>query len=199
MIPKLIDGFPVGKKRSDSSLTEAEVLCLEMYHWLSLDFIKIYTMVYGQGDKTGFQIKQAAKRLLESGDAQVYLEDRRGQINAVVAGNAPSDDQFLEEDGSFKPEVLRRVRSQMARDVMTKGTIDNKTFELIASQIIKQGNMKDAGRLPIRVLAEQCSTCRYRLHVEENFEDQCEVCKYQILSVTKFDHRNQLLIKKEEK
>ena len=48
---------------------------------------------------------------------------------------------------------------------------------------------------PMRYLPESCSTCRYKLFVEDNAEDECNRCKYRKFGIAnglKFDYKNQL-------
>lgn len=195
--------FPPPKKREDIYLSQIEKNALEVYHFSNMFFHDIYKMIFNCSDMSDTAIRKAANSLLSRNDAQIYLHDRRVQIErflatikgdaGIIAASEDDSEDLLDEHGNFKNEVIRKVLVKAAKEATEKGAVDNKVFEMILNQTLKQQNLKTEGQLPIMVLAEQCKTCRYRIHIEENYEDVCQQCKYQINSDEKFNHKTQFI------
>lgn len=201
-VEKLHHVLPSAKKRPDSALSSADVLCLEIYHFTGLTFAEVYKMVYNARDKSEATIRKASKDLIDSNDAQTYLEDRRSQVEKFIVGVSKGDDQeddYINEDGSFKQDVIRKMGSKIAKAALSDGADGKRFLEIASNVIMKQQNMKAEGEPPLRVLAEQCHSCRYRIHIEENYDDVCKICRYQIDSETKHNHKKQLEWKSKEK
>ena len=196
--------FPPPKKREDIYLSQIEINALEVYHFSNMFFHDIYKMIFNCSDMSDTAIRKAANSLLSRNDAQIYLHDRRVQIErflaeiksaglGIVEASQDDGEDLLDEHGNFKNEVIRKVLMKAAKEATEKGAVDNKVFEMILSQTLKQQNLKTEGQLPIMVLAEQCKTCRYRIHIEENYEDVCQLCKYKIESNESYDHKTQFI------
>lgn len=193
-ISRFIHSLPQAIKRPESSLATPEIQCLELYLFTHIQIHDIYKMVFpctGVPDST---IKTQARRLLESNDAQVYLQDRSTQLETALRGGNSAEEldvsEYLDEDGNFRPAVMRKVKARIAKEVMTGDTDKNRYLEQMSQFIFKQTNVKDADK-PLRVLAEQCGTCVYRVHCEENYENLCKYCRYQAESNNFYDHKTQ--------
>ena len=189
--------LPPGVKREDSCLTTPEVTFLEMYLFTDQFAHDIYKYLFNTKDMSDASIRKNAAKLLQSNDAQVYVEDRMAQIdnflNKTETAITPDDEDILDENGQFRPEIIRQVMIQAGREFKKKGNVDNRLFEKMFDYIMKNSNISSEAEKPIRVLAEQCHTCRYRIYCEENCDDVCKLCRYQIESETKYDHKTQFI------
>ena len=111
--------LPKPKKRPESSLAEPELRALELYLFTNMTFTDIYKMVFDMRDKSYATVRTAAKSLLESADAEVYLTERYRDINAFInTGESEDDDvgvSVINEDGTYSAEVCRAAKNKLGR------------------------------------------------------------------------------------
>lgn len=192
--------FPPGMKRPESSLTSPEVAFLEMYLFTDMFAHDIYKCHFNTKEMTDAGIRKAASKFLQSADALVYIEDRTTQITNFLAkiddNSEVEDNEILDENGNFNPKVLRKVKLLAGREVMKKGSVDTRMFERVFDILMKKENVSADGTPPQRVLAEQCHSCGYRIHCEENYDSVCHLCRYQIESKIKYKYKNQFISEK---
>ena len=175
--------LPKPKKRPESSLAEPELRALELYLFTNMTFTDIYKMVFDMRDKSYATVRTAAKSLLESADAEVYLTERYRDINAFInTGESEDDDvgvSVINEDGTYSEEFILAAKKKIARLALKE-------------------TMRTASLLPQRYLAEQCQTCRYKAIFEEDFQDDCNRCRWKMDAPEKYDHKTQFITKPEE-
>ena len=111
--------LPKPKKRPESSLAEPELRALELYLFTNMTFTDTYKMVFDMRDKSYATVRTAAKSLLESADAEVYLTERYRDINAFInTGESEDDDvgvSVINEDGTYSEEFILAAKKKIAR------------------------------------------------------------------------------------
>lgn len=190
--------LPKRKKRSDSGLTELEMLFLDLYLRTDVEVHKIYGWVFkAAAGKTIALVKSTANGLLSSMDAQVFLEERRAQLLGELSGDKVEEAEILSEMPSdFADIVMKRVWKEF-----TDNGFNSKSTEILLRKVMSEIDAEKAVEPPIRVLSENCNTCRYRLFVEKNTVDECILCKYKEYgnkNGLKYTYRNQLNKQKDE-
>lgn len=199
--PRIYDMLPKPKKRPESSLAEPELRALELYLFTNMTFTDIYKMVFDMRDKSYATVRTAAKSLLDSADAEVYLTERYREINAFInTGESEDDDvgvSVINEDGTYSEEFILTAKKKIAR-LALKENDGNRFLEKFQDLIGKQESMRTASLLPQRYLAEQCQTCRYKAIFEEDFQDDCNRCRWKLDAPEKYDHKTQFITKPEE-
>jgi predicted Zn-ribbon and HTH transcriptional regulator len=198
--------FPPGTKRVDSSLTSPEVTFLEMYLFTDRLAQEIYRQLFNTKEMSDSSIKRAADNILNSSDAVVYLEDRTAQMQEFLMGLSKKkdeddvpDEEILDVKGQFRPEVVRQVMIQAGKALKAGRNVDPKLFEKMFDHVLKKSDISAEAERPLRVLAESCNACGYRVFCEENCERVCDRCKLWIESEDKYQYKELFLTKKEER
>ncbi|WAX17212.1 hypothetical protein PF672P2_00075 [Parabacteroides phage PF672P2] len=207
--------IPKAPKDDMSNLTEAQRMALDLFILMpSLSFYEALQMVLNKDgrSKRPADIKIAAKSLAGTMDARTYVETRYRQISRFFMG------KYVSGEGVFKEERIALNDGQQARvdlsseefanDVLQKikdvayDVNDPKSFDalkMIGAKVLKDLEMGRALEPPLRVLAENCGSCRYRIFCEDEtkVEDICKRCKYKEYAENNgvsFTHKDQLKI-----
>jgi hypothetical protein len=195
-IPRIADSFPEPILRPYSALSDEDRKCLDIYLFTKMPFTEIYGMFNDIRGMSQSALKRVSGELLESQSASDYLSDRKDQVIRFFNPDLNSD-EYMGEDGKLRPEVSRKVLNRGIKYALEGDIEKNEPLKAVFGSILKRQDMSADPQPPIRVLAEQCSTCIYRTFCEDNCEKVCDRCKYQIDSEVKYDHKNQLIGEKE--
>ena len=167
------------EKRLNSGLSDGERMFLLASAVLPFDNIHLYkTFVEPRWVGTEKKLRNEIKEFLSSRDAQHYLEDldanARGE-NKVIVRRAVISAEDLELKVQDATMELGALLCDKVLD--TKDPESLKYITTFLSNYAKEIGKTEVTP-PLRILSEQCSSCRYRLFVEENYEDSCKDCKY---------------------
>ena len=167
------------EKRINSGLSDGERMFLLASAVLPCDNIHLYkTFVEPKWVGTEKKLRNEIKEFINSRDAQHYLEDleadARGE-NKVRVRRAVISPEELE----LKVQDATMALGEMLCDKVldTKNPDLQKDIDIFLRNYAKEIGQNEVTP-PLRILSEQCSSCRYRLFVEENYQDDCKDCKY---------------------
>lgn len=214
---KDLERFDIPKAPKDkmSNLTEAQRMALDLFILMpSLSLYEALQMVFNKDGipKKPVDVRIAAKSLAGTMDTRTYVETRHRQISRFFVGQSVSGNGvFKEERIALSDEQQEKVdltSEAFANDVLRKikevayDTDDPKNFEalkMIGAKVLKDLEMGKALEPPVRVLAENCRPCRYRIFCEDDtkVQDICKVCKYKEYAESNgvsFTHKDQLNI-----
>lgn len=189
--------LPKAVVRPDCQLSATNIKCLELYLLLKdTAFENIYEWLHTNDKGTPVQKKAKARELFNTWDAKQYLEDRSKQINDFLSGNIQEKEEL--DGGESMDDVLARFKKKIIT-YMSKSNLedygDDEVIKLAVKEVMKTLNMDAEGTPPLRVLAEQCTSCRYRIFCEENTTDVCLSCRYKKYANENnifYDHKTQL-------
>ena len=166
-------------KRINSGLSDGERMFILASAVLPCDNLLLYkTFVEPRWAGTEKKLRNEIKEFLNSRDAEHYREDleadARGE-NKVVVRRAVISAEDLELKVQDATMELGALLCDKVLD--TKDPESLKYITTFLSNYAKEIGKAEVTP-PLRILSEQCSSCRYRLFVEENYEDSCKDCKY---------------------
>lgn len=175
-------------------LTKDEKLCIIAYMVLPIEAWRIYDMfIYPKVKKTGVFLKNESKLFFSSHAAEKYMQE----VNRTMSGvplvkqeNNVISQEELEQKIEQSSLVLQSLVCDRLRDANDPEFLD------LAKLFMKEVYDKTKDELispPMRILAENCSNCRYKTAIEKDFIDECVRCKYQINSLIKYSYKDQLI------
>lgn len=175
-------------------LTKDEKLCIIAYMVLPIEAWRIYDMfIYPKVKKTGVFLKNESKLFFSSHAVEKYMQE----VNRVMSGvplvkqeNNVISQEELDQKIEQSSLVLQSLVCDRLRDANDPEFLD------LAKLFMKEVYDKTKDELvlpPMRILAENCSNCRYKIAIENNFIDECVRCKYQVNSPIKYSYKDQLI------
>lgn len=165
--------MPFIEKRPESGLTTQERRFLTAYSILPFDNEMLYRAFVAPNWKgTINKLRLEAVSLLETNDAKQYLKDidvvaNKGEVVKIKRTTISKED--LEEKIEDATMALGELLCDKVLDITDpeqQRSID--VFLKNYASTIKDAEVTP----PLRILSEQCSTCRYRLFVEENYNEE---------------------------
>lgn len=160
---------------------------------------ELYRMVF-ISNETQVAASRRAGQLMNSLEGKAYLEKRRKILEEWYFA-----EQVEQETGKkAKPKTIEQAIADLTPvfidefSAIMKNRNDPNfadTMKVFLAKSLKDIQMDKTASPPMRYLPESCSTCRYKLFVEDNAEDECNRCKYRKFGIAnglKFDYKNQL-------
>lgn len=175
-------------------LTKDEKLCIIAYMVLPIEAWRIYDMfIYPKVKKTGVFLKNESKLFFSSHAAEKYMQE----VNRVMSGvplvkqeKTVISQEELEQKIEQSSLVLQSLVCDRLRDANDPEFLD--LAKLFMKEVYDKTKDESISP-PMRILAENCSNCRYKIAIENNFIDECVRCKYQINSLIKYSYKDQLI------
>lgn len=154
-----------------------------------------FKMTYnGVKDFSDTQMGNRASAVKNSADGIEYLTARKQQLQGYYFSSEEEDlDKKFEFDSGFRNKVMQKL-SEAIDD--SGSPLHNDAVKTAWTKIAKDFQSEDEIiDPPLRVLAESCRSCRYKLFVENNTVDECVRCKYRKFSNSEgifYDHKDML-------
>lgn len=160
---------------------------------------ELYRMVY-ISQETQVSASRKAGALIKSIEGKAYIEKRKKQL----------EEHYFPEDVAkvtgvkFKPKTIEEAIVDLTPvfidefSAIMKNRNDPNfadTMKVFLAKSLKDIQMDKTASPPMRYLPESCSTCRYKLFVENSAEDECGRCKFKSFGVANglnYDHKTQL-------
>lgn len=165
--------LPERKKNPISGLTPKEMDMLDLFILAPfMRFNDIWKMITDD-KRSQAAIKASSSAFLISYDSQVYLTDRKSQIDAYFK----PDNNILDNLEEIPADADERIKKMMWNKIKD-GNIDNKAAEWWFKDVLKDREVETEVAPPLRILAESCYSCRYKAACETELYDGCKYCKY---------------------
>lgn len=195
---KLKYDLPKRNKAPDSGLTEAQMNMLDMFILLPfMKFHDIWIMITDE-KRSLTAAKNASKAFLTCYDSQIYLTERKAQLDAYFKPN--DSDDILGKDIEEIPKDSTNLLLKRAWAEFEKDGFDSKAAELLLKQAMKNMDIDQEVTPPLRILAEACHSCRYKAACETHLYDGCKYCKYKAYANkngVNYTHKDQLDLPKD--
>ena len=145
-------------------------------------------------------LKQEAKEMFSHPLKDKYIESYKSLLEesfGLKAVEEKTDEQVEEEYEKWAKRFKQNVPEIL--DAMVNADDKSQQLEAIKmfyARVMKEDEVLD--ELPRRYLSEKCSTCRYKVFVEDNCEDECTRCRYKLEMNEQgvfYDHKTQLIAK----
>lgn len=162
---------------------------------------ELYRMVF-ISNETQVSATRKAGMLINSLEGKAYLERRK---KALEQWYFPDDvAEVTGKTTKLKPKTIEEAIADLTPvfidefSAIMKNRNDPNfadTMKVFLAKSIKDIQMDKTASSPMRYLPESCSTCRYKLFVEQNGEDECNRCKFKSYGVANglnFNHKDQL-------
>ena len=162
---------------------------------------ELYRMVF-ISNETQVSATRKAGMLMNSMEGKAYLEKRKKLLEEWYF-----PDHVEKETGKvskLKPKTIEEAIADLTPvfieefSAIMKNRNDPNfadTMKVFLAKSLKDIQMDKTASPPMRYLPESCSTCRYKLFVENNAEDECGRCKFKNFGVANglnYDHKTQL-------
>lgn len=174
------------------SLTNQECLCILANMALPIESWELYGMfIYPKGGKTKVFLQTESKQFFNSHAVQAYIQAVENEMNPTKKV----------KQKTITPEELElkiKNSSIILKDALCDkiSDINDPNFLDIAKIFLKEffeESKQEVVVPPLRILSENCSNCRYKKAIEENFVDECVRCQYQLNSEIKYSHKDMLV------
>ena len=137
-------------------------------------------------NETQVSAQRKAAALMSSVEGKTYIEKRRRQL----------EEWYFPEQSEQREGITRKAKTKTIEEALNDlqptfieelyATMQNRndpnfgdTMKVFLAKSLKDIQMDKTAVPPLRYLPEFCpSSCRYRLFVEQNCEDECARCKY---------------------
>lgn len=195
---KLRYDLPKRKKAGDSGLTSAEMDMLDMFLLVSSMKMQDIWKLVTNDKRSEALIRATSKAFLTSYDSQIYLTERKAQLDAYFKPN--DNDDILGKDIDEIPKDSTNLLLKRAWAEFEKDGFDSKAAELLLKQAMKNMDIDQEVTPPLRILAEACHSCRYKAACETHLYDGCKYCKYKSYANkngVKYTHKDQLDLPKD--
>lgn len=162
---------------------------------------ELYRMVFITNE-TQVSATRKAGMLMNSLEGKAYLEKRK---MALEQWYFPDEiEGAVGKATKIKPKTIEDAIADLTpvfidefTNIMKNRNDPNfgDTMKVFLAKSLKDIQMDKTASPPMRYLPESCSTCRYKLFIEKNTEDECKRCKYRKFGRENgldFDHKTQL-------
>ena len=199
--------LPKRKKNERLDLTELQMTFLDCYMLQIMEPGTLFRALISPS-KTVRESNAMMKSLLRNSDAVSYMHDRREQLEDHYFGGGEKAETVQEKEMSLE-DAQKRIVEKATKDLLD--AMENDTAEIKNGNVIEKILIKameandtdiDAPEPPRIYLPESCSSCRYRVAIEETDDtvDECYHCRYRQDDLDRgieYDYKTQLNIKQE--
>lgn len=179
-------------------LRSDEMFFLDLIIMTNENPAELYRRVFITSE-TPVSASRKAAVLMNSVEGKTYTESRRAQLESWY---------FPGEHDKHKEKIKHATIEDALNDLQPTfinelyAIMNNRsdpnfadTIKIFLTKSIKDIQMDKTATPPLRYLPENCGSCRYKLFIEKEVEDECSRCKYREFGQKNglnYDHRTQL-------
>lgn len=187
-----MEKLPLVDSDPSLGLTKEERFCILAYMALPVEAWRLYEMfIYPRANKTRINLQSESKLFFASHAVEKYMQAVENEMNPTKKV----------KQKTITPEELElkiKNSSIILKDALCDkiSDINDPNFLDIAKIFLKEffeESKQEVVVPPLRILSENCSNCRYKKAIEENFVDECVRCQYQLNSEIKYSHKDMLV------
>lgn len=197
---KLRYDLPKRKKAGDSGLTSAEMDMLDMFLLVSSMKMQDIWKLVTNDKRSEALIRATSKAFLTSYDSQIYLTERKAQLDAYFKPTKKNAESSIGKEDDTIENRYQRILDEAFREFEKSG-FDAKSSEFLLKDAAKKLEMVTTSVAPpLRILAEACHSCRYKAACETHLYDGCKYCKYKSYANKNgvgYTHKDQLDLPKD--
>lgn len=195
--------LPKRKKNERLDLTELQMTFLDCYMLQIMEPGTLFRALISPS-KTVRESNAMMKSLLRNSDAVSYMRDRKEQLVEYYFGEYKDEEEIPQRS---EEDIRNLIYKKISEDIVE--SIENKTLDYKQGDILTKFMNKaldydekevNAPEPPKVYLPESCSSCRYRIAIEETDEtiDECLHCRYRQDDLDRgivYNYKTQLNIK----